>query len=76
LRTSPASYRNEPFCLQRPRTSLETCRPMDLGGGGIVHATKFGQQAAAGYIAATHNAATDSLSNLYATRRIFLCGWR
>jgi hypothetical protein len=50
--------------------------PMDLGGGGIVHATKFGQQAAAGYIAATHNAATDSLSNLYATRRIFLCGWR
>jgi len=22
---------------------------MDLGGGGIVHATKFGQQAAAGY---------------------------
>ena len=48
----------------------------DLSGGGMVHATKFGQQAAAGYIAATHNAATDSLSNLYATRRIFLCGWR
>jgi hypothetical protein len=23
---------------------------MDLGGGGIVHATKFGQQAAAGYM--------------------------
>ena len=30
--------------------SARTYRPMDLSGGGMVHATKFGQQAVADYM--------------------------
>jgi hypothetical protein len=50
LRKSPASYRHEPFCPQRPCTPLELIARWILGGGGIVHAAKFGRQAVAGYM--------------------------